>query len=354
MQAVLLSDSAKSRLRPLTDTVPEPLLLVELDFAFDLLIKRLEAAGIHEIVVLDRGNAREIDQLVCNRRYRAWIQVLPESGCAGDAGALRQIECLIHGTFLVGSISSVFALEVQPLVEVHFRNTAVATAASLRPPVRGSSSPAGFAETGQVWPIKNPSGVARLIGSGPYMMEPQVLKRIPRQGAYAIATDLLPRLISDGEPVFAAELLARWGALDSLENYLECQRWFLRETHRRGFIHPTATVAPGVRLIPPFFVGPSSRVEPQAILGPDVVLSSDVVVGAGSRVSDSMIYPGVRIGARCSIRHSVVAAEVRLSDDITFEPDVIVGAGACIPSRSVLRAGARIAPNVSPREPFAV
>lgn len=354
MQAVLLADGAGSQLRPLTDTVPEPLLLVGLEPAFDLMIERLEAAGIDEIVVIDCGCAREIGPLVRNRRYRAWVQVLPESRFAGDAGALKQIECLIHGTFLVGSINAVFALELQPLVEAHFRNTALITAASLRTPAQCSSAPAGFGETGQVWPIRSPAAVARLIGAGLYITEPRVLESIPRQGRYAIATDLLPRLIAEGEAVFAAELSARWGALDSLENYLECQRWFLRATHGQGFIHPSAAVAPEVQLNPPFFIGPSSRLEHRAIVGPDAVLSTDVVVGAGSRVSDSMIYPGVRIGARCSIRHSVIAPEVRLFDDVTIEPNVIVGAGARIRSRSLLRTGARIAPNASLDDPLPV
>ena len=183
-------------------------------------------------------------------------------------------------------------------------------------------------------------------------MEPRVLEFIPRQGRYAIATDLLPRLITEGEAVFAAALPARWGALDSLENYLECQRWFLRATHGDGFIHPSASLAPEVQLNPPFFIGPSSGLEHRAIVGPDAVLSTDVVVGAGSQVSDSIIYPGVRIGARCSIRHSVIAPGVRLLDDVTLEPDVIIGAGARIPSHSVLRTGARITPNASPGDPL--
>ena len=316
------------------------------------MIKRLEAAGIHEIVVIDRGCAREIGPLVQNRHYGAWIQVLPESRFgAGDASALKQIERLIHGTFLVGNINSVFALEPRPLVEAHFRNSALVTVASLRTPAQCSSAATGFDETIRVWPIRSAAAVSRLIGTGPYIMEPRVLEFIPTQGNYAIAADLLPRLITEAEAVFAAELPARWGALDSLENYLECQRRFLRATHGDGFIHPSAAVAPEVQLNPPFFVGPSSRLEHRAIVGPDAVLSTDVVVGAGTRVSDSIIYPGVRIGARCSIRHSVIAPEVRLFDDITLEPNVIVGAGARIRSRSVLRAGARITANADDQLP---
>src|SRR5262249_8267496 len=158
-----------------------------------------------------------------------------------------------------------------------------------------------------------------------------------------IALDLIPRLVAEGEQVFAAELPARSGGLESLESYLECQRSFLREAHANGFVHPSASVAATARLKPPYFIGPSAHIEDLALIGPDAVLSADVVVGAATEIADSTIYQAVKIGARSSIRHSIIAPEVSLSDDVTLEPNVIVGAGVSISSRTVLRSGTRIA-----------
>ncbi|HTY54626.1 MAG TPA: NDP-sugar synthase, partial [Candidatus Binataceae bacterium] len=323
--------------------IPEPLLLIELEPALDLIIRRLETAGINEVVVFDRACAREIGALVQSRRYRAWVQVLPEPELAGDAGALKQIERVIHGTFLVGSINSIFALDLRALIEAHFRHSALVTVASPKPAMKAG----GNGGARRVWPIESPTFAERLNGTAAYVMEPRVLASISRQGSHAIARDLLPLLIREEKPVFAAEISTRSGALDSLENYLQSQRGFLHASYADGFIHPSVTIAPDVQLKPPFFIGPASRLERGAIVGPDTILSADVVIGAGSRVSDSMIYPGVRIGSRCSIQHSLMAPDVCLLDDVTLEPNVIVGAGAHIRSQSVLRAGARVTPNSS-------
>jgi len=350
MQAVLLANGVGSQLRPLTDTIPEPLLLVELEPALDVMIRRLEATGIQEIVVFDRGCSRELGALVQNRRYRAWVQVLPQPQFAGDAGLLKQIESLIHGTFVVGSVNAVFALDLRPLIEAHFRSSALVTVASLRTPMQPSDTAVHLAKDGEVWPVSGPAEVTRLMEAGVYIMDPRVLSSIPMQRSYTIASDLIPRLVTEGEQVFAAALEARWGGLESLESYLECQRWFLRQDHVDGFIHPSAAVAPGVQLKPPYFIGPSVHVEDRAIIGPDAVLGGEAVVGAASEISDSIIYRGVSIGKRCSIRHSIVAPEASLYDDVTLEPNVIVGAGVNISSRTVLRAGTRIAIETSSGE----
>jgi NDP-sugar pyrophosphorylase family protein len=347
MQAVLLANGVGGQLRPLTDTIPEPLLLVELEPALDVIIKRLEATGIEEIVVFDRGCSRELGALVQNGHYRAWVQVLPQPQFAGDAGLLKQIERLIHGPFVVGSVNAVFALDLRPLIEAHFRSSALVTVASLRAPMQPSDTAVHLPNEGEVWPVTGPAEVMRLMEAGAYIMDPRVLSSIPIQRSYTVASDLIPRLVSDGEQVFAAKLAARWGGLESLESYLKCQRWFLRQTHAGGFIHPSASVAPGVQLKPPYFIGPSAHVEDRAVIGPDAVLGAEAVVGAASEVSDSIICPGVSIGKRCSIRHSILAPEVCLFDDVTLEPNVIVGAGVNVSSRTVLRAGTRIAIDTS-------
>ncbi len=345
MQAVILAGGKRAnRLSPLTDTVPGPFLLIEREPAFDLLIRRLEAGGVSEIIVIGGGHADAISTFVLDRGYRAWIQVLPEPRLLSDAGALKRIERLIHGTFLVAHANAVIEFDLRRMVEAHFRNEARVTIASPRPDEQRSCQSKAVDETDPARQLEDPATAARLAGVGPYLMEPEVLELIPKRQAFSIATDLLPRLITEGAPVFAVELSGRRFALDCLESYLECQRWCLRATSGGGFIHPSACVAADAQLRPPFFIGPGSRVEHGAVVGPDAVLTRRVELGPRSRISDSTVYPGVRIGAGCSIQCSVIAPDARLFDDVRLVSHVIIGAGAWIDSRRVLRAGSRVPP----------
>ncbi len=343
MQAVVLAGGRGTELRPLTDTVPAPLLLVEQEPAFHLLLQRLEAARVSEIIVAAGEHRGELSSLVLNRGYRPWVQVLPEPDLAGDAAVVKRLERLLPGAFLLVKADAVFDCDLRGLIEAHFRQCALVTVAAMRSRTGGVGCALEIDDTGRVRAVEAPAGPGRMVAAGPCVIEPAVLKKVPAGRRYEVVSNLLRRLIATGAPVFAADLAGRWTVLDSLENYLDCQRWRLRTDGHGGSIHPSAWVAPGARLHPPFFIGPGSRVEHGAVVGPDAVLTGQVQVGALSRVSDSIVYPKVRIGARCSISSSVIAPDVWLENEVTLEPHVIVGAGMRLDYGSVLRARSRIA-----------
>ncbi len=351
MQAVVLTRGNGRRLSPLTDTVPELLLLIEQEPALHLLIRRLEAAGIKEIIVIGGGRGYEISSWVLSRGYRSWIQVLPEPNLFGDAGAIRRVRHLIHGVVLIVHADAVFDFDLRPLLQTHFRNSAALTVAAARDWTGGSHSSIEIDDAGRVLAIRGPAVAGQLAETGPYLMERELLETIPDGIEYNVASDLIPQLISAGAAVFASELPGRWFAPDCAENYLECQRWFLRMARGGGFIHPSAWVAADAQLKPPFFVGPGSCIAHGAVVGPDAVLSRQVVVGRQSRLSDSIIYPGVKVGARCSIEGAIIASDVHVLDDVTLEPNVIIGANACIADHRLLPSGTRIAATASTQGP---
>jgi UDP-3-O-[3-hydroxymyristoyl] glucosamine N-acyltransferase len=80
-------------------------------------------------------------------------------------------------------------------------------------------------------------------------------------------------------------------------------------------IHPTAVIAPGVKLGRNPSIGPYAVVESGVELGDDCVLKSFV-----------MIYPGVKIGNRFFAHsHAVVRENVRIGDDVILQNGVVIG-----------------------------
>jgi UDP-3-O-[3-hydroxymyristoyl] glucosamine N-acyltransferase len=80
-------------------------------------------------------------------------------------------------------------------------------------------------------------------------------------------------------------------------------------------VHPTAVIAPGVRL------------PPDAAIGPYVVVGEDVALGPrATLIARVTIYPGVRIGSDFVAHAGVVIREdVRIGDRVTLQPGVVVG-----------------------------
>jgi UDP-3-O-[3-hydroxymyristoyl] glucosamine N-acyltransferase len=80
-------------------------------------------------------------------------------------------------------------------------------------------------------------------------------------------------------------------------------------------IHPTAVIAPDVKLGRNPSIGPYVVIEPGVEIGDDCVLKSF-----------AMIYPGVKIGHRFLAHSSAVVREnVRIGNDVTLQNGVVIG-----------------------------
>jgi UDP-3-O-[3-hydroxymyristoyl] glucosamine N-acyltransferase len=80
-------------------------------------------------------------------------------------------------------------------------------------------------------------------------------------------------------------------------------------------IHPTAVIAPDVKLGRNASIGPYTVIESGAEIGDDCVLKAFV-----------MIYPGVKIGHRFFAHsHAVVRENVRIGNDVILQNGVVIG-----------------------------
>src|SRR6266446_1460722 len=186
MQAVILACEASDGLESITGFVPHPLLLIERHPLLDRLIKKLETAGISEILIAASADGPEIRSFVYRQGYKAAIATFDVPSDSGSAGAIKLLERLIHSTFLAVSINVVFDFDLRRVIGSHYLNSAVATVAV-------PSQAADDADDGMI-----PDSV---IDSGVYMLEPELLRAIPARRSYNIMEELLPRLLNAGAPV---------------------------------------------------------------------------------------------------------------------------------------------------------
>lgn len=312
MRAVVLVGGFGTRLRPLTLSVPKPMLPVGHEPMIARLVDRLGRGGVTEVV------------LALGFRPEPFIEAFPDGQC-GDvaltyavepepldtAGAIRfAAEAAgIDETFVVANGDVMTDLDVGALVSAHRNFGAEATIHLIGVDDPSSFGVVDLADDGSVnafvekpAPGEEPSN---LINAGTYVFEPSVLARIP-DGPVSIERDTFPKIANDGA-MYGYATDDYWIDAGRPEFYRAANLDLLNGVRRDESCEA---------------ISPSANVHPEATIRNSVV-GDHVTVGAGATIVDSVLLPGAAIGSGASVERSLVMGEV---DGHAKVSDTMVGA----------------------------
>ncbi len=203
--AVILAGGKGSRLRPLTDKIPKPLIDVQGKPLLDYDIELCKAHGIREIIV-SVGYMRE--QIM--EHYRdggalgVHITYIEESEPLGTAGPLRMLAGRVNETFVLMNADELKDISISKMYEQHLAHEAKASIAltTVEDPSRyGVAVLDGNKIAGFVEKPKREDAPSKLISAGLYILEPEVIKdvlRLAPEGFAMIETDVFPKLAREG------------------------------------------------------------------------------------------------------------------------------------------------------------
>ncbi|HEV8681915.1 MAG TPA: NDP-sugar synthase [Actinomycetota bacterium] len=298
MKAVVLVGGEGTRLRPLTETVPKPLIpFMNRPFLHQVL-DHLARYEVEEAVLSSPYLEREFHSFLDERRGPPRITWITETEPLGTCGAVVGARSLLDGTFLVLNGDVLTDLDLSALVAFHRERKAVATIALTRV---DDARPYGLVdrdEQGRVRAFreKPPDLVPGTINAGTYVLEPRVLEGVPEGVAVSIERETFPGLIARGEAVYSFVWEGYWRDLGTPEAYLQAHLDALR-----GLVGEVPSGGP--------IVGKWATVHPDALVGPLVVLGPGASVGAGARVDRSVLHRGARVGEGAVVEDSILGPE---------------------------------------------
>ena len=321
-KAFVLAAGLGTRLRPLTETLPKPLVPVGLKplitFAFDHLIADL---GVAEFVANTHHLPGSYDVAFPNAAYRDRpIRFRHEPTLLETGGGIRNVlDLLGTGTTVVYNGDILTDLPLGPAAEYHRAagNEVTLVLRSSGSPRHVSWDPA----TSRLLDIRNKLGTGVPAGygfSGVYFIEPAFVERIPLGQVVSVIPSFL-KMIRQGERIggFLADE-GDWRDLGSRGEYLRVHRDLHAQTLAAGTAAPTSPLFPRYGAPDP---GWRNWVHPQAEIAPDArVLGASVVgagarVGAGAVVEDSILWPGAEIASNARLANCIVRTSQRAGGD---------------------------------------
>ena len=347
LKAVILVGGEGTRLRPLTYNTPKPMVPV-LNVPFlEHVIRNLKEHNITEIVMAQYYLPATMREYFGDgSKLGVKLYYVMEESPLGSAGAVKNVEDFLDGTFFVLNGDIFHNRDFTALLKYHRQHRAKATI--VLTPVANPTL-YGVVETDKRNKVKRftekpkPEEVrTNMINAGTWVVEPEVLQRIPPDTKISFERELFPQILADDLPFYAYPTDNYWMDTGTPENYLQLHRDLLSGKYDgykpeedvttgkgckihasvkfRGkvIIGDNCVIASGVKLTGPVVLGPNCKIGEDTTIT-DSVVWHDTAISKGVTIKSSILADNCKIGDGCSLTDAVLGDHVTISDSITLK-----------------------------------
>ena len=344
MKAVILAGGEGTRLRPLTLTLPKPVVPVVdrpfLRHQLDL----LGTAGVREIVFSVAYRPERIQAVFGDGSpFGVRIHYAVEETPLGTGGAVKNALPFLDERTIVLNGDVLTDVDLPAAVARHEATGASATLVLTPVP---NPAAYGLVETdadGRVTRFVEKPDPGQIttdtINAGIYVLETKGLELIPPGVNHSIERGFFPALLGRGDHVTGFVHRGYWIDIGTPEKYLQVHRdifggAFAVELRGLGEgggrIDASARVDAGARLVAPFYIGPGCTIEAGAEVGPGASLVGEVKVAAGARVRDSVLWARAAVGADARVDGALVGLGAKIGRSALVKPGAVLGEGSVV------------------------
>jgi NDP-sugar pyrophosphorylase family protein len=321
VKAVVLVGGEGTRLRPLTETVPKPLLPFMNRPFLDHVLDHLGRHGVEEAICSSPYLEERFREFLDARTGPPRVTWVTERQPLGTAGAIAGAREHVDGTFLALNGDILTDADLSALITAHRERGATATIALTEVE---DARPFGLVETdahGRVLAFREKPAdkVPGRVNAGIYVLEPDVLGRVTPHVMTSIERETYPELIREGEAVYGAVAEGYWLDLGNPAAYLQAHIDAL-DGRIRSFDHVHGPV-----------VADGAMVDPAAELEEHVVIGPGAEVGRDARVDRSVLHGGASVGRDAAVSGTVLGSRARVEAGAEIR-DGVLAEGARVPA----------------------
>lgn len=219
MKAVILAGGEGTRLRPLTDNIPKPLLPIGKKPILEIIIERLRIYGFTEIILNVKYKAELIRAYFHNgSNFNVKIYYVEDKEPCGTAGPIKLAENLLDGEpFLAMNGDLLTDLDFRKMYQTHIDRSVELTVATK---TRTMELQYGIIETenNSIISIKEKPVVNFIINAGIYVISPSALDSIPCNMFFSMP-ELINKLVEQKRIVETYPIECEWHDIGTMEDY---------------------------------------------------------------------------------------------------------------------------------------
>jgi len=331
-QAVVMVGGKGTRLRPLTNERPKPILPVLDKPCLSYLIASLAKGGIKEVFLACGYRPERMAEAIGDGTAEGIsIEYSYEDPPAGTAGAIKLLEDRLDDTF-VACNGDVFAdIDLGAQITEHNR-----TKASLTISLTPVDDPCEFGiarldRDNRILEFKEkpkPEEVfSNLVNAGVYVIEKEIMQYVPKGRMYDFSKELTPKIMDLGYRVQGHMLSGMWMDVGRPKDLFESNILMAERLYPKKEWDNVS----GSKITGPFYLGSGGKASDSNITSSVISKGSEV---KDSNISKSLIMAGCRIsgatisgsilGERCTVMKGAKITDSVLADGTVVGEDEII------------------------------
>jgi NDP-sugar pyrophosphorylase family protein len=306
-QAFVLGAGLGTRLRPLTEDLPKPLIPIYQKPLITFVLDHLMSVGVRSFVINTHHRPEPFREFFAEGSYRGCrVELVHEPEILGTGGGIKNVEGLLRDDVFVSYSGDILTdIELQRLLDEHFRAGNDVTLA-LRETGLGRDV---ALEGNRVIDMTNRYGHAgRYDFAGICIWTRAVFQRIP-PCQHVSYIPVLAEWIGEGGKIGGVLLSERkWFNIGNRREYLAVHRTIAEENWRPAYVtNPDWPVR----------IAPDAKIDSGVHLSGFYSIDAGCQVGAGATIENSILWQGAQIASRACLRNCIVRSHHQAQGELS-------------------------------------
>jgi mannose-1-phosphate guanylyltransferase len=333
-------------------------------------LAHLAKHGVDEAILTTGYLAEAFQNFPAEQAHGVKLTIVKENEPLDSCGAVKNVEHLIDGTFLVCNGDILTSLDITALVAYHRERETLGTLA-----LKAVDDPSAYGlvpidDDGRIerFVEKPKSGadiVTNLINAGTYVLEPEALNYVPGGEPFSfeggvrsggrVDVGLFPLLLAEGEALYGFVSNDYWLDIGSPAKYLQSNHDVLdglaglgplgAERDRGVWIGRSTEIDPTANIVGPVAIGENVKIGRGSVVGPRSSIGNDVEIGEETTVSGSVVHDGALLSDAVVVRDSTIGSRTTIGHGSELT-GAVLGARVTVGADNELRDGIRLWPGL--------
>ncbi len=319
MKALILAGGLGTRLRPLTHSMPKPLVPLLGKPLISHIIDPLPSE-VDTVILAVSYMKDALEEYFRSHDVGRKIILVNEDQPLGTGGAIKNVSRYLDGPFIAFNGDVVSSIDLNDMLRHHRSHGGIGTMALWQ--VEDPSAFGVVAKDGQgritefQEKPKREEAISNSINAGVYIFEKEILEHIPN-GVVSIERQVFPKVLDRG--LYGYEFKGHWIDCGTRETLLKAQRVLLDLGGARNspdLITEDNAAVLGLNML--------QRAHLRGCrIGPHVYMEDDVLVSSGAEISESMVLRGALIESGAKVHGSIIGSGYIVEKDREVRDEIL-------------------------------